>query len=1400
MAENEKQVDEGKISPDTTVHQAKETTEAKSAENSVGNGEKTNSVSLAALAAQQALKRSSLSTDRSRDQRKREIRKARKAELERQEREAELLKTWAFKIYHINSLPNDFSDMNYANSYILTKTQIFYINAQGKPEELDLNKSGINTPGKKYAIPQFDHSQLTSVIVDLTEEQLNALNHAAKINGQPYLKHSEKLRSAYRQFQPATILEAIDNRPKTALGDHAYQPGDIVYGPLNKEPETQAMEDIIKVMLANKDNVTFERKGNKIEVTYRKLITITDESGKEVKKIQKNVIADFNRVLKFANWNHIHYDNKQYEEYLQFLESLPVAEGPSSPTSPLPGMWKNKSEIVKTKSAHKKYALMERDIDENDEKHLYSHLSRAEKMALNIYTNNNYTEINKLLRGTTNDMDVDSIHKVLLHSAMSVSALTKRNDNPMDIQHLLRRINVEAFQFLKAATDEGKIQTQTAFASTALEKSPANTFSELGSKGDLGMVISGQSPGLPLIAISAMPKELEYLLSPSTQLHFLGKVQEDDTYLASAEVIVSPLGLTERTEEEKTPLVKLEGELEDPKPEDLESDQASKLSTDARKNLTKLNKILGNKEISKEERLNAVQNELDHSLEAMKFEVEYFKERWSKIWQSVKDGSLVRDPAELQKQLNYEYSHIESQIEQYKTLLADLKIKVQAEKPLQSKNRLAAKTYNEQLIEYITQIEQETKNVDRIYNNSVKIVADILPKLKASQKEQEELCAQLNEVRLKTFEFYQHVSSLMEKAAKQDISAQLELIKYVETHYQTLTQSIDDIKNNIRTDNQFIIKSVTSALDFFRNYYLQPSIIDNDKVISFSDLINKQNEELTGHIRKDRQNNDLSQRSLNLYEQMSSLQLTTSTQLQKLLKKSLEGDDITPINDFCSEIKNMLSSLAEERQILLTWTSELNNDALRQHYHHYLALIDLRMQMIESDLKSLQELVSNKELELVEKQTKKQAEQITEKKVIKEEKTKSQFERGLEKTLSSIGLSNATEKVQKETNNSSRKIFGKLRNGIFSPLKHSDLVKKLKGSDHSDLLYRVEKNMAAKYGYYDQGDKKNRYEIYYENAKKRIFNAQFSGDASLVADLKKTNENILSSLEVYIEAYQNINSKSAEVALAKFYKEKIGKLEVEINELKPREAGELRYNKNVYTNDIATYEQAIALKNQMLNIPSDEQAKHQASASISDSEKKYDSTSVAATKNEFWVAPMKMDNNVIACMVRSGNDKVEVFTKDARDVNQLKSKRQIQQPSNTLGSVFSKQKTRSLPSEECMILAAQTFQNYFSDGKPFADIYCTGNGEDLEALAMICRMHTLAHPDKPVRCLSNVLNYQLMKDEGGFNAKTTNKDIDHVLDKKIYLQMKLNSNPELMTMIDDIKKTDKLVKKYSVKQ
>ncbi|MDI1352160.1 MAG: hypothetical protein PSV35_05225 [bacterium] len=167
-----------------------------------------------------------------------------------------------------------------------------------------------------------------------------------------------------------------------------------------------------------------------------------------------------------------------------------------------------------------------------DKTALFSQMSYAEKLAINIYTTNYYNQLNPFMRGafTFNDKTIGNQRDVIIHAAILGKALGNKNNSALDSSFRYEGVYDEALLSKRISISQnGGAEIIKGFISTA--KRPAATFK------NIVAITYTQLKGIYVAPLSRFPHEREFLIPP-TQITYSGYIKDGDTHYFCARPII----------------------------------------------------------------------------------------------------------------------------------------------------------------------------------------------------------------------------------------------------------------------------------------------------------------------------------------------------------------------------------------------------------------------------------------------------------------------------------------------------------------------------------------------------------------------------------------------------------------------------------------------------------------------------------------------------------------------------------------------------------------------------------------------------------------------------------------------------------------------------------------------
>ncbi len=344
--------------------------------------------------------------------------------------------------------------------------------------------------------------------------------------------HSEAARRHFKEGKGEGFREHLKQMNATSKTGVDFNESVVEFGPLNKNKYTQEYEMLVKGMLAEKP------------FTHR-VETGADES-KKVIITMNNKDYDMDAILKYANFNHLSFNQADEAGYLKMISSDKVVF-PAAKPNPLynPATGENSQPIDMI--GKEKIEALDKFFIERD-KELVA-LEQAERLALNIYTTTMfYQDSNAMLRGEFKQNKLNKegyLRELICSTGMALAAINKApGEKPINTfrgEKVKKEFAALSQERIEAAKTGG-VTIISAFTSTAMEKPSANfAFNNEDIDDNVGIVYNNLV-GKDLRGLTAFPHEREFLIPP-TQIQWEYHALTKGGHLFSAKPVTTLTGL-----------------------------------------------------------------------------------------------------------------------------------------------------------------------------------------------------------------------------------------------------------------------------------------------------------------------------------------------------------------------------------------------------------------------------------------------------------------------------------------------------------------------------------------------------------------------------------------------------------------------------------------------------------------------------------------------------------------------------------------------------------------------------------------------------------------------------------------------------------------------------------------
>lgn len=267
----------------------------------------------------------------------------------------------------------------------------------------------------------------------------------------------------------------------------------LTQGPLPKSIYTYQLEDLTRKLMSNID------------------YNINDTSQGVCISFKDGSVYNFDKILKLANLSHLSFTSDDFNLYRNYHDKL-----------------------------SKRHSLLQKSNLPNLQR-AYADLDESEMHAINIYTQDYYTDINALLRGQYqfNQKDKRSISDVIIHAVMCGSALSRIPDEKIETCYRGEVIYDKALHDKRINSSKtGQVTALSGFVSTSTNYDLASEFMKtlLKKKSDKGAFFEFSNLIGKNIHGLSIYKENEFLIPP-TQIQITDFQQDGNNTYFKAQTV-----------------------------------------------------------------------------------------------------------------------------------------------------------------------------------------------------------------------------------------------------------------------------------------------------------------------------------------------------------------------------------------------------------------------------------------------------------------------------------------------------------------------------------------------------------------------------------------------------------------------------------------------------------------------------------------------------------------------------------------------------------------------------------------------------------------------------------------------------------------------------------------------
>lgn len=357
---------------------------------------------------------------------------------------------------------------------------------------------------------------------------------------------NNKLLQAFKEGKTQDFIESIEEISNAPVMERALE-----QGPLPKNDSTFLLQSMVKSLLSNNESVEFKIRNN------HQLIAV-----------YKNQEYDMNKILQEANFNQILLDKTDLDLYEKVIRENKLSFKPVKPKNAQDILAEAGIENAKWSDNQSKFIdNMDVIFNARDKQKKLINLTLAEKLALNVYSTEVYSQINQFLRGQIDNLSQEqlsssALKEIFLAAAVGVHGLNRISDSvPISSFRVDSALPEHLIQKRMQAAENKKIILEVGFISTNMEK-PAEKFvdalnQKTGDSDDEPVIAREKYPagtvftglrGKDISAVSCHEGYEKEFLIPPTQLQMQSGVKAGDSYYFLATPVSSPEGL--RTNED----------------------------------------------------------------------------------------------------------------------------------------------------------------------------------------------------------------------------------------------------------------------------------------------------------------------------------------------------------------------------------------------------------------------------------------------------------------------------------------------------------------------------------------------------------------------------------------------------------------------------------------------------------------------------------------------------------------------------------------------------------------------------------------------------------------------------------------------------------------------------------
>lgn len=327
-------------------------------------------------------------------------------------------------------------------------------------------------------------------------------------------KHTET-QAAWDKGDAAAVFESILSLNQNELG--------IPHGPLNKNQATKDFETLVEDILLDRENV-------KVEV-------ITKKEQKRFLIRTKSGVFDLNDITSKFDLRVLEISEKARKAYCDYVDDdMSILTAQIRDVDQLALLGEQTMVLNPTEQQF-------RTLDTGGD---CKNLDRAEMLAINIYTGDDFESINQIARGNMNEAPDHEglLLDILTTIAVGNAGLSKLPDKPLnremfryDNAKLSEQIVKARIQSANSPHNDKMVVKEGGFVSTLDKKQKGKD--EYGGLNDHRTVVTGIYDGKYIASISYKPEECEYLL-PSANFVYLDHKEADGHHYYLAKQVRSP--------------------------------------------------------------------------------------------------------------------------------------------------------------------------------------------------------------------------------------------------------------------------------------------------------------------------------------------------------------------------------------------------------------------------------------------------------------------------------------------------------------------------------------------------------------------------------------------------------------------------------------------------------------------------------------------------------------------------------------------------------------------------------------------------------------------------------------------------------------------------------------------